>query len=695
MVNSGGKEFPINKNRFIVLVGFLIIFWLLLELNLFRMQIVNHRLFKELAEKQHLREITLPAQRGLICDRNGHKLVTNIIHYDLAADPTMVKSKRLIARKCARALGGSENYYLAKLKKNDHFEYLARRVPDQNIRDILEIKDPGLIKTANFRRSYPYLGYAAQLIGYTDTEDKGLSGLEWQFENELRGKDGRAVLQYDALRTQVFYNADNPLKRPENGLNIYLTIDKNIQTVVEQELQNGVEKAKAKSGMAIVMDPFSGAILALANFPSFDPARQKNYDKDIKRNRVIEDVFEPGSTMKVFSAATMLQEGLHKRNDRIFCENGKFRLYNRYFHDVHRYGWLTFDQVVAKSSNIGMIKLSQDLPGNTLFRYLKNFGFATPTGVGLNGESSGLIDHPEKWSGLSKASLSIGYGIGVTVLQLATAYSAIINGGNLYRPFVVDHIENEFGEVTSETEPKMVRQVISKEVSEELKYYMQLVVKEGTGKAAKIDGVDVGGKTGTARKMKPDHKGYYDNKYISSFVGFAPFDQPKFLCAIIIDDPSSGLTYGGDVSAPVFRQVISRIINLQDIEGLDYDEEKSPVILVEKEHGLPPLQGLKADNAIKLLKARDIDYDTEGNGEFVQKISMDDEDVVLHLSEAPESARRVPKLIGLTLREALAKIDLSKYKIHLDGARSGIVRRQSVAPGTAAKGRIQLTLTCN
>jgi membrane peptidoglycan carboxypeptidase len=353
---------------------------------------------------------------------------------------------------------------------------------------------------------------------------------------------------------------------------------------------------------------------------------------------------------------------------------------------------LTFSEVVAKSSNIGMIKLSKEFPGNTLFRYLKNFGFGSATGVGLDGEESGQIDHPNQWSGLSKASLAIGYGLNATTVQLAAAYCAIINGGNLYRPYVIDRLEDEQGEVISESKSEVIRQVISPEVSNELKYYMSLVVKDGTGKAAKVNGVEVGGKTGTARKIKSTG-GYYDNKYISSFAGFAPYDHPKYFCLIVVEEPGNGMIYGGDVSAPVFSKVISRIINLQ--EETEMPEEEIDKILVEAESDLPPLQGLTQTNAVKLLQARDVDYKITGAGEFVEKITHEDDEVILHLGNAPNRSQQVPRFVGLTVREALTRIDFSRYKVQLQGKRAGIVRNQSPAPGLKIRGKTQIVLTCN
>jgi len=324
----------------------------------------------------------------------------------------VVQNKEKVAQACSKAFHKSKSHYLKKLNQKGRHTFLARKVDDRDIREILALRDPGLIRTKNFRREYPYQTYGAHLLGFTDTDDKGLSGLESQYEEELRGVDGEAILQRGGR--QVFINADNPIEQPLHGSNIFLTIDKNIQTIIEQELTAGVKKSKAKAGMAVVLDPFNGEVLAMANYPSFDPNRQQKYNSGIKRNRIITDVFEPGSTLKLMTAAALLQEQIKKEEDIVYCEQGRYKVYDRYFNDTINHGWLTFRKTVALSSNIGMIKLSESLPSNTQFRYLRNFGFGTKTGIGLSGENGGILENPQKWSGLSKASLAIGFSCSTT-----------------------------------------------------------------------------------------------------------------------------------------------------------------------------------------------------------------------------------------------------------------------------------------
>ncbi len=688
-----GKTSNISRVRLFFLAAFIVLFWLLLEVNLFRVQIVMHEQFDDVAQRQYEKKIALPARRGAICDVNGNKLATTLIRYDIAADPKMVADKTRVAQYCARSFGRSKNFYLTRLKRNSHFVFLERRVSEDRATKVLQLDDPGLIKTPNFRRFYPFKSYGAHLLGFTDPDDRGLGGIELQFDSYLRGRPGEVVLQYDGPR-RVYYDADHPIKKAQTGADLYLTIDKNIQTVVEQELATGVRQAKAKSGMAIVMDPFTGAILAMANYPSFDPNAHNRYSSEAKRNRCITDVFEPGSTIKIMTAAALLQEGLYSKNDIVYCENGKYKVYDRWFRDTKKHGWLSFEKVIEKSSNVGMIRLAEKIPSRTLFRYLRNFGFGMDTGIGLKGASIGMLDQPAKWSGVSKASISIGYEIGVTAVHLAAAYSAAVNGGYLYRPWVISHLRYPDGRQEKIYETEMIRQVISEPVSRQLKLFMKGVVEKGTGQKARVQGLVVGGKTGTARKYDRKTKRYYSDKYIASFVGFADFDNPRFVVAVIIDEPKTQ-HYGGVVAAPVFSKIIQRIFyfdNVQSKPGIDAPEPDYP--LAEQKTGLPPLHGFRIESARTLLEQKDLDYKFEGQGAFVKRAVLTDNTVVLSTAAGQVNSSKVPKLIGLTLREALDKINLRLFKVTLKGYKKGIVRRQSPQPGKRVKKRTEIVLVC-
>ncbi len=687
------SQAKVRKGRLAVLTVLITILWLALEINLFRVQILNHDLFASMANRQSSRSTILHADRGAICDRNGNKLADNTIYYDIAADPQMVRNKTKLAQLCSKVLRKPESWFNRKLNLSGRYTYLARRVAGRDIQPLLQLKERGLIRTKRFQREYPYRTYAAALLGFTDPDNHGLSGLEKQYDKQLSGIDGKAILQIDAARGQ-FFNADHPVQKPQPGNDIYLTIDKNIQTVVEQELARGAEISKAKAGMAVVLNPYSGAVLAMASYPSFNPNRQQEYKANSKRNRVIADVFEPGSTMKPITTAILLQKQLKKSDDIVYCEQGKYKLFNKYFRDTKKHGWLSLKKVITVSSNIGMIKMSDVLPSNTFFRYLLNFGFGSQTGIGLLGETGGILENPQKWSGLSKASLSIGYGVGVTAIQLVSAYAALINGGYLYQPYVVDHLQAADGSIVEANKPRMVRQVISHEVSDALRSFMLSVVEEGTGKKAAVRGLKVGGKTGTARKLDPKTHKYSDRKYTASFIGFAPYEHPQYVLAVIMDEPQKG-HYGGQSAAPVFSRIIQRIINLENRnpmqqKHLNPDQE----ILVEKMSKLPQVKGFRPDIVAGLLEARDMEYKFSGKGGYVTQVTIDKDAVVLQLGDLTVHQDKVPRLLGLTLREALRKVDLSRFRIQLKGNTAGIVRNQEPPPGKTIKQRTALTLVC-
>ena len=677
---------------FVITVG-IVAFWAALEVNLFRLQVVRHNYFELLAKRQYLRKVVLHARRGIIYDRAGNRLVTNTINYDIAADPKIVRNKDRLSRRCAKVFRESFSYFYKKLSGNSRFVYLKRRVASDQLNQIMDLKDPGVIKISVFRRNYFYGEYAAQLIGFTDPDDRGLSGLEGQYNDILQGVNGSAILQYFP-GGKLFYNANYPIQPPRDGKSIYLTIDKNIQTVVEQALREGIQASKADSGMCVVLDPDNGRVLAMANYPSFDPNNPQNYPAYTMKNRTITNVFEPGSTIKSFTAATLLQKGLKRPSDRVYCNLGRFAVYNKVFTDSRPHGTLTFKEVVAHSSNIGMIKLTQNLPANTLFRYLKSFGFGTQTGVELEGEASGFLDQPSIWSGVRKASISIGYGIGVTALQLATAYAALVNGGNLYRPYVVWKIVEPNGHVWEEHEPALVRHVISPQVSRTIKSFLRAVVEKGTGKKARIQGVLIGGKTGTAKKVKSGG-GYYVRKYIASFVGVAPLDHPRYVCAVVVDAPKTNF-YGGQVAAPIFRKIMMRILNLSDTDtdGNSKEEPRSINLVVKKENALPDLKGFSKNESLQLLKAKDVDYKFEGKGDYVLRTHKEDGRLILELGDRQLLSHKMPSLKGLTVREALARLDLSRINVRIVGSQAGIIYKQSIPPNRRLKKKQSLVLTC-
>ncbi|MCB0281955.1 MAG: transpeptidase family protein [Calditrichaeota bacterium] len=684
-------ESPLHKGRFFILIGFLFGFWLILEANLFRFQVVNHDKLSAYARSQYESEIELDAQRGTIYDRSGNKLATNIIYYDIAADPQLIKNKQFVAKTLANSFPRSEQHYLNRMRNNGpRFRYLERKTQKSKVSPLLEIDDPGLIRVENFGRYYPYGSYAAQLLGFTDPDDHGLSGLELQYEDALAGVNGKAILQYDATR-KVAFNADYPMLKPIPGSSLRLTIDKDIQTVVEKALQSGVDENKAKSGIAVVMDPFTGAVVAMANYPGFNPNTHKKYSEWVKKNRAVTDAFEPGSTLKMFSAAAILQERKHKPQDIVFCENGRYKIYDHYIKDTKPHAWLSFQKVIEKSSNIGMIKLIDNVPSPVLYRYLKNFGFGSETGIGLLGESEGFLAAPSSWSGLSRAEISIGQEIGVTAVQITSAFCSLINGGYLYKPFIVSQVfdvKKDNWETIGK--PEKVRQIISPEVGDILKGFMREVVREGTGVKARVANVETGGKTGTAQKFDRTQNRYLRGKYVASFIGFAPYDKPRYVVGVFLDEPQKHI-YGGDAAGPVFSEVIEKIIHF------DYDlpvapkNKESNLIYAEKVKSIPRLTGAEIRNVVDYLEDKDFDVEVAGKGLFVGGTSVTDDKITIKSLNDKVENEIMPDLKGLTIRQALTLVDFSKLNVEING--NGKIYRQSITPGSKINSKKTVVLS--
>jgi cell division protein FtsI/penicillin-binding protein 2 len=684
---SGSRQNIYFRRIYIVIAG-LFILWVCLEVRLFYIQINQHEFYVEQSRLQSAKKINLAARRGTIFDRSGEQIATNLIHYDLGVDLQRVQQKNKIAKSLANVFNKSPQHYLRKMKRNRDFVYLERKVQESYVQALEALEDPGFVKLKGFRRFYPYGKYGSQLIGFTNIDDKGIAGIELQYEKELSGKAGWTFLLADAKR-RFGYHVDLPQILPEPGKDIALTLDKNIQTIVEDELEQGVKKYNARYGMAVLMNPNTGEILAMASSPGFDLNRAARSTTEQRRNRVIADIFEPGSTFKIFPAAALLQENLKKPNDIVFCENGSYKYYDHTVNDSKKYGWLSFKKVIENSSNIGMVKLSTDISSRTFYRYLKNFGFDSQTGISLLGEASGLLSKPNQFSGLSKGVISFGQEIGVTALQMVNAYSAVVNGGYLMRPYVVQKVFGSNGVILSETEPLVIRQVISNEVSDILKEFMFDAVRRGTGKRVNIEQILMGGKTGTAQKYNSKTKRYKLNAYLSSFIGFAPYEQPQYVLGVFLDEPKPRY-YGGDVAAPIFSSIMDRIIKFVPT---DKENPLSVPKIVQRNEKIPDLSGLNLLAVEEFCRINDLSYQIEGNGTHVLAQNTKSDELYFVLGKPSFKNTKVPKLTGKTIREALKLINFSYFRVKISGR--GTIIKQYPSPGTSTTRNQTLTLTCS
>ena len=677
----------IHFNRIYILLVVFIIFWIILEIRLYNIQVQNYDFYTKQSHIQSEKKIKLKARRGEIFDRNGECMATNLVHYDLGVDLNLVNNKNQIVNTFVNTFNKSTNYYHRKLHNNKNFTYLARKVSEKEIKNIKQIPDPGLVIIENSRRYYPFHKYGSQLIGFTNVDDVGASGLELQYEKILKGNDGWTILLADAKR-RFGYNVDYPNNQPISGANIILTIDKNFQTIVEDEVENGVKKYNAIYGIALLMDPYTGEILAMCSYPGYNPNEPASSSSENRKNRAITEIFEPGSTFKIFPAAALLQERLAKPDDIIFCENGSFKYHNHTVHDSKKYGWLTFKKVIEFSSNIGMVKFSEYISRNMFYRYLKSFGFDSYTGIELLGENNGMLSRPEEFSGISKGIISFGQEIGVTALQITNAFCAIVNGGYLMKPYIIDKIISSDGETIKENKPYQIRQIIDKHVSTKLKEFMEGVVKRGTGKKAAIKGFNVGGKTGTAQIYDSKLQRYKKNKNMASFIGFAPIEKPKYILAIFLDEPKPN-HYGGDVAAPIFAGIMKKLLHFTPVEN---KEPLNDYIIAQTNTKIPDFHDMPYNAAEEYLELNEINFDTRGEGDYITSQKEVGDELNLTLGNPDMYINNLPDLTGLTIREALKKINFKKLQVKIEG--KGIVKQQSIPPGQLSNKKSVLLLRC-
>ncbi|MBT8466507.1 MAG: transpeptidase family protein [Myxococcales bacterium] len=524
----------------------------------FHLQIASGDRLREMAEGQHLRELRVSPRRGAIYDRHGAELAVSADVHSVYANPRRLKAMeqepRLVAKRISKILDLDPKALAKRLSADRYFVWIERRVTPNEAAQIRALDIPGLELTTEARRYYPNRHLAAHLLGFADIDGRGIEGVELAYEDRLRGSDRRVEAIRDR-RGQVVFADEMEDDRSMQGQSVVLTIDKAIQHIAERELALGVRTFEARGGSVVVMDPSSGEILALANYPPFNPNEPSKHPTAHRRNRAVVDRFEPGSTVKPFTMAAALAAGAVRPNQSINCENGVTRIAGRILHDAHPYEWLTPTQILAYSSNIGIAKIALDLGKKNLYRGFRRFGFGEPTGLGVPGETAGILRHYRRWYEIDAATVSFGQGMSVTNVQLATAMSAIANGGRLMQPMLVRRLTDGHGVTIEESTPRVRRQVVPTRVAKLVGQMLTAVTEPGgTAIEAGIDGYLVAGKTGTAQKADYIRGGYAKDKWLASFIGFAPAERPAVVISVVIDEPVIA-HYGGTVAGPVFRRI--------------------------------------------------------------------------------------------------------------------------------------------
>ncbi len=554
---AAGRSSPSRWVRLRV-VFLALVFWAVLAGVLVRaviLQVYEGERLRELAQDQYVRQIEIPARRGDIFDRQRLPLAQSVEVDSIWVDPSLLPNPASNARTLARALHVDPDELKARFARAKRFAWVKRQAKQDEVAAVKALALPGIGFTREPRRFYPHRELAAQVIGLAGIDGAGLEGLEVAFDQALSGQNLQLLGLRDAKGRHLL--TQGTLYPPNRqGATLTLTLDRQIQYFTEKALAKAVEDAKAVSGMAIVLDPKTGELLALANFPSFNP-NAPGASRELFRNRAALDVFEPGSTFKSFSIAAALDEGAIKYEDVFYCEEGRWDVGGHTIHDTHPHGWLTPAKILQVSSNIGSAKIAQVLGRERLVRYYERFGFGERSQLGLPGEARGSVPFPK--AEVSLATAAFGHGVSASAVQIAAAYGALANGGVLMRPWLVSKVTDQDGAVLLEKGPVEVRRVVSTKTAKSLVTMLEGVVeKEGTAPRARMAEYRVAGKTGTAQKVDPVAGGYSD-KRIASFVGIVPADDPHAVILVVIDEPKTDV-FGGLVAAPAFKEIATSVM---------------------------------------------------------------------------------------------------------------------------------------
>ena len=581
------KNYKKYRSRIIFISLGFVLLWTGLSIRLVKIMVFDSSHYRKIGFKQSKTQEPLIATRGNIFDKNEVPLTKNIIHYSVGVHVENINNKNEIATSLSEITGRDSYFYSNKLKnKKTGYQVLELKV-SRKVGEKIEKELPELKTIKSSRRFYPHANIASQIIGFTKHNDSGLVGIERHYEKFLAGTNGWVVKQKNvAGRKGSYHKTSFPIKKPVQGSNIQLTIDIEYQSILQEELQRRIDEAGAKGAMGILMNPQNGDILAMASLPDFNLNDPNGFPLENQKNKVVTDQFEPGSTYKIVAATAALLSEKIKLSDEFNCEEGKVQIDGWTISDHEQFGVLTFPQIIANSSNVGVIKIAQKIGRDPIYNTSRSFGFGSYTGIGFPGESQGVLRKKSDWNHMSVASVSIGYEVAVTALQIASAYAAIANGGVLLKPQLVKQIIDEKGNVIYSPKPESIRKIAKPSVMHELKQILEKVVNEGTGTKADIEGWTIAGKTGTAIKYL---EGSYSRKYVSNFAGFFPSENPQVVGVVVLDEPNHGLHWGGYGAAPLFKRIAERIINLDDsFKHYKNETVKSKSVLASKKDGIPP-----------------------------------------------------------------------------------------------------------
>lgn len=687
----------INLRRRVVFLFFITLFVSLsLVGRLGWLQFVRGEELRTRALDLRMREVPVEAKRGIISDRNGRELALSVNVESVYATPLQVKNPGETAKKLAEVLEIAPEEILEKLQRASAFEWIKRKVDGDKAKRIRALGLKGIYLTMESQRFYPKKNLASHVLGIAGIDSQGLEGLEVVYDQELKGIPGKIIVEYDA-RGREMPQAIQRYVPPADGNNLVLTLDEVIQYIAERDLEKAMVSTQSKQGAVIVLDPKTGEILALANRPDYDPNRYNDFPTKNRRNFSISDTYPPGSTFKVVTAAAALEEGVTSLQDRYYC-GGEIKVGSETIHcwKAEGHGSESFLEVIQNSCNVGFVNAGLRLGKDRFYKYVDAFGLTRPTGIDLPGEAKGIMLSPERMKTIDLAVMSFGQTLTVTPIQLVTAAAAVANGGVLMQPHLVREIRRPDGSLVREIPPVEVRRVLSPQTARDLRYAMEQVVAKGTGKAAYLADYSVAGKTGTAQKVVG--RSIASDKYIASFVGFAPADDPRVAVLVILDEPV-GDYYGGQIAAPLFASVVEDVLHYLEVptrvtappKGSETKEMKKP-----SEVTVPNIVNLTAEQAQLELVTQGLSLEVTGSGPIIlsqtpaagSKVKVGTK-VMGRREEAGTAPGTVtvPDLTGKTMREAAEVLGRMGLRLNVTG--SGLARMQQPSAGSkVARGSI-------
>jgi cell division protein FtsI/penicillin-binding protein 2 len=648
-----------SERRGLIIQVFIAVWILVIGAKLIHLQVGDYDRLRARAERQHQAEIELSPTRGVIYDRSGNELARSVEVKSLYASPAEIQDANRAADRLSALLDVDREALYRRLTSDAVLVAVKRKLTDDEVSRVQALSLPGLRFLEEMKRFYVSGQAAAHILGFVDIDERGLGGIELAYDKLVRGQGGRLVMDVDALNKSY----DHSLEKSVPGADIQLTVDILIQHYVEKALAEAVRRTNARAGTVVVVRPATGEILALANYPTFDPNKISESKDAARRNYAVETTFEPGSIFKLVTYSGALEERLIRPDTLIDCGGGQIRIADRVIHDGH-YGTLTASQALAKSSNVAAIKIGMRLGNKRLARYIQAFGFGQRTGIELPAEARGLLRDVSQWGPTTIGSIPMGHEVGVTAVQAVAAFATIANGGVYVAPHLVNRVTSSSGDLLEQHKSES-RRVVSEKTAAELKAMLEGVVVKGTGKRAQVSGYRAAGKTGTAQKVDEVTKRYSKSRYVASFAGFAPVDNPEVACIVSLDEPR-GAYHGGDAAAPVFAQVVADTLQIL---------------------GVPPEDDLKSGLVADDFHVYDIPRSLiEGNQQTSEEATdaRPALDVAAVTNESKDASKQygsvvVPDLMGKGVREAVALCAKRGLKVKASG--EGVVSGQTPSPG--------------